>query len=100
MICASQISKRYGNVHALHATDLYIRENELVAITGPSGAGKSTLLHLLSGLEPTDTGSVSINGRKLNSMSRKQMLLFNIQDIGFIFHFTYIFLAFTSCTLV
>lgn len=96
MICASQISKRYGNVHALHATDLHIQENELVAITGPSGAGKSTLLHLLSGLEPTDTGSVSINGRKLNSMSRKQMQQFRNLDIGFIFQFHYLLPEFTA----
>lgn len=96
MIRASQISKKYGNVQALYATDLHIRENELVAITGPSGAGKSTLLHLLSGLEPTDTGYVSINDRNLKGMSRKQIQQLRNQDIGFIFQFHYLLPEFTA----
>ncbi|MEO7242943.1 MAG: ABC transporter ATP-binding protein [Variovorax sp.] len=47
---AQGLTARYGPIEALHATDLYVGEGELVAVLGPNGAGKSTLLKRIVGL--------------------------------------------------
>ncbi|WP_297008294.1 ABC transporter ATP-binding protein [uncultured Corynebacterium sp.] len=43
--------------------DLDIADGEFLVLVGPSGCGKSTTLRALAGLEPTDSGTVSIGGR-------------------------------------
>ncbi len=96
MIKATQISKTYGNVIALKDTDCIIQKDELIAITGPSGAGKSTLLHLLSGLEPSDTGSIYLNGKKIQDFSKKEMQQFRNESLGFVFQFHYLLPEFSA----
>jgi branched-chain amino acid transport system ATP-binding protein len=61
---AKGLSARYGDVEALHAVDLAVAENELVAVLGPNGAGKSTLLRSIMGLTK-GSGTVSFRGRVL-----------------------------------
>ncbi len=70
---------------------LKVEEGELVALMGRSGSGKSTLLNILSGLQMPDSGSVSINGRKINYdnareriLLRRDMIGYVIQDFGLI----------------
>jgi ABC-type multidrug transport system fused ATPase/permease subunit len=46
----------------LRQIDLDVQPGERIAIVGPSGAGKSTLGRLLAGIEPPDTGEVSVGG--------------------------------------
>lgn len=58
------LTAHYGQIEALHATDLHVSKGELVAILGPNGAGKSTLLRRIMGLVPGD-GSVSFAGTPL-----------------------------------
>ncbi|GAB3720378.1 ABC transporter ATP-binding protein [Nocardiopsis nanhaiensis] len=47
---------------ALHSIDLDIRHRRFVSLIGPSGCGKSTLLRVIAGLEPHDSGSLSLFG--------------------------------------
>ncbi len=56
-------SKTYGPTRALSAIDLDIRAGDIVGVVGHNGAGKSTLMRLLAGIEPTDSGTVSVAGR-------------------------------------
>ncbi len=58
------LSARYGNVEALHSTNLRLARGELVAVLGPNGAGKSTLLRAIMGLTP-GAGSVRFDGAAL-----------------------------------
>ncbi|MFA7580248.1 ABC transporter ATP-binding protein [Castellaniella sp.] len=58
------LTARYGQVEALHATDLHVRRGELVAVLGPNGAGKSTLLRRVMGLVQ-GAGSVHFEGTPL-----------------------------------
>ena len=58
------LSARYGNVEALHPTDLVLGRGELVAVLGPNGAGKSTLLRAIMGLTP-GAGRVLFEGVEL-----------------------------------
>lgn len=54
---------RFGGRAALDAVDLEVAEHEVVCLLGPSGSGKSTLLRVVAGLQPLDSGRVSLDGR-------------------------------------
>ncbi|TKC08400.1 ABC transporter ATP-binding protein [Pedobacter polaris] len=83
------VSKIYqsGN-HSLTVLDdinLSISKGDTVAITGPSGSGKTTLLGLCAGLDRSTTGSVTLNGTALDSLSEDQRAAVRNQYVGFIF---------------
>ncbi|MGV6875627.1 ABC transporter ATP-binding protein [Pseudochelatococcus sp. B33] len=59
------ISKRYGDVTALHEISLSVRKGEFVTLLGPSGCGKTTTLRTLAGLERADTGRILIDGHEM-----------------------------------
>lgn len=56
------ISKRFGDVVALHEFSLSLNEGELVTLLGPSGCGKTTALRIAAGFETSDSGSLSVGG--------------------------------------
>jgi len=58
----SNVSKRYGTVHALNDVNLKIARGEFFGLLGPNGAGKSTLISIIAGLTLTDSGNVSVMG--------------------------------------
>jgi ABC-2 type transport system ATP-binding protein len=63
LVRALRVTRRFGDVEALAATDFELVAGETVALVGPNGAGKSTLLAILAGaLEPT-AGSVETHAR-------------------------------------
>ena len=51
------VSKQFGNFHALRDVNLDIQSGELIALLGPSGCGKTTLLRIIAGLETADVGT-------------------------------------------
>ena len=55
-----------GPVEACGEIDLDIRRSEFVAIVGPSGCGKTTILKMVAGLQPYTTGSISIDGKRVD----------------------------------
>jgi NitT/TauT family transport system ATP-binding protein len=50
-------------VLALDEVSLDVAAREFVALLGPSGCGKSTLLYLIGGFLPSETGTISVNGK-------------------------------------
>ena len=70
---------------ALHDVNLQIEKGEFVAVIGHTGSGKSTLLNMLGGLDVPTSGSVQIEGNKLEEMSEEQLTVFRRKRIGFIF---------------
>jgi len=56
------VSKRFGDVVALHALDLEIPAGSFFSLLGPSGCGKTTLLRIIAGLEEPGEGVVSTDG--------------------------------------
>ncbi|WP_298838042.1 ABC transporter ATP-binding protein [uncultured Roseobacter sp.] len=62
------IRKSYGAVEVIHGLNVDIPDGEFVALVGPSGCGKSTLLRMIAGLEPTDSGTISIGDRVVNNL--------------------------------
>jgi ABC-type multidrug transport system ATPase subunit len=61
----SGVSRRYGELVALHPTDLVLSAGRCVALLGPNGSGKSTLLRIAAGRDTPSTGSVTFDGRPL-----------------------------------
>ena len=63
------VVKSYGSVVACDHIDLDIREGEFLTLLGPSGCGKSTMLNMIAGLEDITSGSIIMNGRRVNDTS-------------------------------
>ena len=57
------ISKAYGDTVVLQGFSAVLGHGKTYILTGASGAGKTTLLHILLGLVPPDSGSVTKNVR-------------------------------------
>ena len=53
------LSKRFGELQALHEVSFEVRAGETVAVIGPNGAGKTTLLSIIAGVQPASSGTVS-----------------------------------------
>jgi putative ABC transport system ATP-binding protein len=83
------ITKVYGEgateVQALQHVDLSVEAGSLVAVMGASGSGKSTLLTIAGSLEDPSSGSVSIGGRDLASLSRNGKAQLRRRSIGYVF---------------
>lgn len=62
MIEIQNLSKTYGSKVALNNVSFTIKENEVLGFLGPNGAGKSTTLNIMSGVIPSTSGTVKING--------------------------------------
>jgi D-methionine transport system ATP-binding protein len=69
---------------ALRDITLHIRRGDIFGIAGKSGAGKSTLLRMINLLEPPDSGTVTVDGRDLTALSKRELRAAR-QNIGMIF---------------
>jgi len=82
---ATNLSLSYGSQPILREISLGFSRSEAVAITGPSGSGKTTLLYALSGLERDVQGSVTMLGKKLETLSVDQAAELRLRNVGFVF---------------
>ena len=57
------IQKYFPGVHALDNAQLEVREGEVMALVGENGAGKSTLMKVLTGIYPSDGGTIEFFGK-------------------------------------
>lgn len=55
-----------GPVEACGDINLEIRRSEFVAIVGPSGCGKTTILKMVAGLQPYTSGTISVDGKRVD----------------------------------
>ena len=72
-------------VRALRGVTTTISGGSFQFVLGPSGSGKSTLLYLLGALDRPTTGSITIDGRKVNELSREEQDRFRRHEVGFVF---------------
>lgn len=74
-------------IQALHDVSFEVEQGELVVIVGPSGAGKTTLLNILGGMDVLSCGRVTLDGREISALSKKQLTEYRRHDVGFVFQF-------------
>ena len=83
--------KQYGTgdaaVFALAGVDLSLEKGKIYVILGPSGSGKSTLLNMVGGLDSLDSGDLIVDGRNIAGASKKELLRYRHEDVGFVFQF-------------
>jgi putative ABC transport system ATP-binding protein len=72
-------------VHVLQGLNLDVDAGEFIAFMGPSGSGKTTLLNLLGGLDVPTSGTVSVAGDEVTSMSRRKLTAWRARHVGFVF---------------
>ncbi|MCL1807805.1 MAG: ABC transporter ATP-binding protein [Oscillospiraceae bacterium] len=75
------------SVRAADGVSFGLEEGRFSAIVGPSGAGKSTVLNILGGMDTITEGSVTVGGRELTGLSRRQRCAYRRDDVGFVFQF-------------
>ncbi|MCT4613386.1 MAG: ABC transporter ATP-binding protein [Marinifilaceae bacterium] len=61
------LSKKYGNEHALDNLSFELNKGEIVGLLGQNGAGKSTLMKIITGVISKDSGKVYIMGKDIDS---------------------------------
>jgi glutamate/aspartate transport system ATP-binding protein len=62
MISIKNVSKWYGHFQVLTECSTEVAKGEVVVVCGPSGSGKSTLIKCVNGLEPFQTGEITVEG--------------------------------------
>ncbi len=74
-------------IKALDKTTFDVEKGELVCILGPSGAGKTTCLNILGGMDTLTNGEVSVDGKRVDKLSERELTKYRRNDIGFVFQF-------------
>lgn len=89
MIKISNASRNYVTgesiVRALKKVSLDIEDGEFLSIAGPSGSGKTTLLNLIGCIDTLDEGEITIQGKAVTTMNKKETTEFRRENLGFIF---------------
>jgi len=86
-----KVSKSYRRgdrwLAVLQGINLEVQEGEFLALMGPSGSGKSTLLNLIAGLDHVDSGTITVGGVDITSLSESELAAWRATHVGFIFQF-------------
>ena len=83
------VSKRFtlrvdGEVHHVQALDrvsFTVKDGEIVALIGPSGCGKTTALRVAMGLDPSNGGRVTVDGREINGCGHDRGMVFQHAEL-------------------
>ncbi|MGB2166877.1 MAG: ABC transporter ATP-binding protein [Candidatus Puniceispirillales bacterium] len=68
MLEVKNLSKDFGGIKVIRNLSFSVRAGERRVILGPNGAGKTTLFHLLTGIETSSSGQISLAGQDISIM--------------------------------
>ena len=72
MITFENVNKYYGDFHVLKDCSTHVNSKEVVVVCGPSGSGKSTLIKCVNGLEPFQSGNITVNNVSVSDKGTDQ----------------------------
>lgn len=85
---AKDVAVCFGGLQALADVSLQVPEGSVVGLIGPNGAGKTTLFNVISGLQPSDRGTIAFRGDDITSLSANKRAALGIgrsfQHLGLI----------------
>lgn len=85
------LKKSYGEggsfLEVLKGVSVSVKQGDMCVIQGTSGSGKSTLLNCIGGLDTTNSGSISVDGREICGLSQDELSDYRRENLGFIFQF-------------
>ena len=91
MLQAENIHKTYKRhaveVRVLNGLNLEVKTGEFLSVVGVSGSGKSTLLHLLGTLDAPDSGSILLDGKRIDNLPARERDTLRNNTFGYIFQF-------------
>ena len=70
---------------ALRGVSFSLEEGAFASVVGPSGCGKTTLLNLIGGLDAPTSGTIILDGTRVDQASEKELSRIRLQHIGFVF---------------
>src|SRR3712207_1180939 len=69
MLTAHSLTKSFGGNRAVDGVSFTIEEGSITGLIGPNGAGKTTLFNCLAGLFPPTSGSLALDGERIDGLS-------------------------------
>jgi putative ABC transport system ATP-binding protein len=90
VLTAEDVTYEYGGdgasrVRALRGASLHVERGRSVALVGPSGAGKTTLLYCLAGIVVPSSGSVLLDGVRVDRLNTDERARLRLTRCGFVF---------------
>lgn len=83
-----KIYQRGGqSIPVLNDIDLDIDSGDFLALMGPSGSGKSTLLNMIAGIDRPSSGTLTVDGLNIATLSEAELSEWRAARVGFIFQF-------------
>jgi putative ABC transport system ATP-binding protein len=84
----TKIYRRGGErIEVLHGVDLDIPRGDFLALMGPSGSGKTTLLNLIGGLDTPTSGTITVDGERIDQLGSSRLSAWRAANVGFVFQF-------------
>ena len=91
LVSVKEVNKTYKRggetLVVLDDLNLEVPKGDFLALMGPSGSGKSTLLNLIGGLDTPTSGSIEVDGKRLDTLNSKALSKWRASHVGFIFQF-------------
>lgn len=91
LVVVDQLSKAYTRgkerIDVLRELSMRVPRGDFLALMGPSGSGKTTLLNLLGGLDRPTSGTITVDGERIDDLSERNLARWRAGHVGFVFQF-------------
>jgi ABC-type branched-subunit amino acid transport system ATPase component len=78
MLALTNVLRAFGGVRAVDDASFTVEKGEVHGLIGPNGAGKTTLLNLISGFIPPTSGSIALEGKRIDGQPPQRIAALGI----------------------